>query len=114
MLNVAGSMSTNTGFAPTRPITSAVLIQVKGTVMTSSPGADAQCAQGISRLSVPLATVRQCLTPDVARQQPASNSRDLGPHDELTMVENPLHALADLSLVAPVLLFEINEFHELG
>src|SRR5262249_13256239 len=37
MLKVAGSISTNTGFAPTRAIEPAVATKLKGVVMTSSP-----------------------------------------------------------------------------
>ena len=42
MLQVSGSMSTNTGLAPSSTIISAVAAKVNGVVMTSSPGFDAQ------------------------------------------------------------------------
>ena len=38
MLQVSGSMSTNTGFAPSSTIISAVAAKVNGVVITSSPG----------------------------------------------------------------------------
>lgn len=56
-------MSTNTGVAPTSEITSAVEMKVKGTVITSSPGPMPRAINAIWRESVPLETVRQCLTP---------------------------------------------------
>ena len=45
MLRVTGSMSANTGVAPTSRITFAVATQEIGVVMTSSPGAYARDAQ---------------------------------------------------------------------
>ena len=71
-------MSTNTGRAPTWEITSAELIQVNGTVMTSSPGPTRSARRAISRLSVPLATVMQCRTPTYPASE-SSNSLISGP-----------------------------------
>ncbi len=45
MLRVTGSMSTNTGVAPTSRITLLVDTQEAGVVMTSSPATDAGDAQ---------------------------------------------------------------------
>ena len=61
MLQVSGSMSTNTGLPPSSTIISAVAAKVKGVVMTSSPGFRSSAISAISSASVPLATVMQCL-----------------------------------------------------
>ena len=63
ILKSSGETSTNTGLAPTKRMASAELIQVKGTVTTSSPGPMPSARSAISRLSVPLATVIACRTP---------------------------------------------------
>ena len=62
-LQVSGSMSTNTGFAPSSTMVSAVAAKVKGVVMTSSPGPMPSAIRAIKSASVPLATVMQCLAP---------------------------------------------------
>ncbi len=63
ILQVSGSISTNTGFAPSRTITSAVAAKVNGVVMTSSPGLMSSAINEISSASVPLDTVMQCFAP---------------------------------------------------
>ena len=60
MLQVSGSMSTNTGARRASTIISAVAAKVKGVVMTSSPGFRSSAISAISSASVPLATVMQC------------------------------------------------------
>ena len=55
MLNVFGSMSTNTGLAPTLWIVPAVAKKVNGVVMTSSPGPTSSALSASSSASVPLA-----------------------------------------------------------
>ncbi|MNY78774.1 hypothetical protein D3C86_2191640 [compost metagenome] len=51
-----GSISTKTGFAPTRAITSAVAKKVKGGVMTSSPSPIDMASNERRSASVPFAT----------------------------------------------------------
>ena len=63
MLQVSGSMSTNTGVAPSNTTTSAVAAKVKGDVITSSPGPMFRAISEISNASVPLETVTQCFAP---------------------------------------------------
>ena len=63
ILNVFGSISTNTGFAPIKAIISAVEIHVYGTVMTSSPASIPNAINAINNASEPLDTVIQCFTP---------------------------------------------------
>ena len=55
MLNVFGSMSTNTGLAPTLWIVPAVAKNVNGVVMTSSPWPQSSARSASSSASVPLA-----------------------------------------------------------
>jgi hypothetical protein len=62
-LQLSGSMSTNTGRAPSSTITSTVAAKVKGVVITSSPAPTPSAISEISSASVPLATVTQCATP---------------------------------------------------
>ncbi|TXT21923.1 MAG: hypothetical protein FD138_3921 [Planctomycetota bacterium] len=52
-LNVTGSMSTNTGFAPSRQIELAVAKNVNGLVMTSSPGPTPSAIRARISASVP-------------------------------------------------------------
>ena len=63
MLKVAGSMSTKTGVAPKRLITSAVAMKVKGVVKTASPGPISRAMSAMRRASVPDAQPTACLTP---------------------------------------------------
>ena len=60
---VSGSMSTNTGRAPSSTIISAVAAKVNGVVTTSSPGPMPSAIRLISSASVPDAQVMQCLAP---------------------------------------------------
>ena len=53
MLYVAGSMSTNTGVAPSLEIAAAVAKNVYGVVMTSSPGPISSAMRHASSASVP-------------------------------------------------------------
>ena len=62
-LNVAGSMSTNTGVAPTWRIDSAVAKKENGVVMTSSPGPIPRQRRPMTRASVPLFNPTACFTP---------------------------------------------------
>ncbi len=64
--SVAGSMSTNTGFAPTMLMLSAVAKKVNGVVITSSPGPMPRARRAITSASVPLFTPMACLTPRYA------------------------------------------------
>ena len=63
ILAVCSSTSTNTGFAPSSTIISAVATKVKGVVITSSPGRMSSAIRAMSSASVPEATVMQCLDP---------------------------------------------------
>src|SRR5690606_4486271 len=55
MLNVFGSMSTNTGFAPTLWIAPAVAKNVNGGAITSSPAPTSSARYASNSASVPLA-----------------------------------------------------------
>jgi hypothetical protein len=63
MLQVAGSMSTNTGTAPSSTMTSAVAMNENGVVMTSWPGRTPSAISEMSSASVPEATVMQWRAP---------------------------------------------------
>ncbi len=78
MLQVSGSMSTNTGVAPSSTMVSAVAAKVNGVVTTSSPGFRPSAISEISSASVPLATVTQCFAP-VKAASAASSSATSGP-----------------------------------
>ena len=56
MLNVAGSMSTKTGVAPTRAIAPTVAKKVNGVVMTSSPALMPETISEMMSASDPLVT----------------------------------------------------------
>ena len=60
MLNVPGSISTNTGVPPALWIVPAVAKNVNGVVITSSPGLSASALSGRSSASVPLAHATAC------------------------------------------------------
>ena len=62
-LNVASSMSTNTGVAPTLLMDSAVAKKVNGVVMTSSPDPIPIALRLITSASVPEFTPIACFTP---------------------------------------------------
>jgi hypothetical protein len=62
-LNDCGSMSTNTGFAPSRAIDPAVAKKVKLGQITSSPGLTPSAISAQSSASVPLETPIACLVP---------------------------------------------------
>ena len=55
-LKVCASMSANTGVAPVRAMHPAVAKNVKGVVMTSSPGPTSSAMSAASKASVPLET----------------------------------------------------------
>src|SRR5438105_3091701 len=73
ILNVSGSMSTNTGVPPALWIVPAVAKNVKGVVMTSSPGPRSSALRGRSSASVPLAQAMPCVAP--ARRATAASRR---------------------------------------
>ena len=52
-MNVSASISTNTGFAPTIPIASAVATNVNAVVITSSPCPISKALSAICNASVP-------------------------------------------------------------
>ena len=87
MLQVSGSTSTNTGFAPSSTIISAVATKVNGVVITSSPGLTPSAISAISSASVPLATRDAVLRAGVGGE-PAFELGDLRAHDELAVVEH--------------------------
>ena len=62
-LNVLGSISANTGTAPSRAIEPAVAKNVNEGQITSSPGLIPRAISEQSRASVPLLTPMACLTP---------------------------------------------------
>ena len=53
ILNVSGSISTKTGFAPTIPIASAVATKVNAVVITSSPAPIFKARNATCKASVP-------------------------------------------------------------
>jgi hypothetical protein len=67
MLQVSGSMSTNTGLPPQQHDDLGGGGEGEGVVMTSSPGCRSSAISAISSASVPLATVMQCFAPVNAR-----------------------------------------------
>ena len=62
-LKSRGSMSTNTGRAPSRWITPAVAKKVNGVVITSSPGPTPSAISAASSASVPEETATARFTP---------------------------------------------------
>ena len=78
ILQVSGSMSTNTGLPPSSTMVSAVAAKVNGVVITSSPGFRSSAIRAISSASVPLATVMQCFAP-VWAASASSSSCTSGP-----------------------------------
>jgi hypothetical protein len=78
ILQVTGSMSTNTGVAPSSTMASAVAMKVKGVVITSSPRPTPSAISAISNASVPEATVMQWRAP-VYRARRSSSSATSGP-----------------------------------
>ena len=62
MLNVSGSISTNTGVAPTMPIASVVATKVNATVITSSPAPISSALKAKCSASVPLFSVTAFFT----------------------------------------------------
>ncbi|MCY1243760.1 hypothetical protein D9M69_277890 [compost metagenome] len=77
-LRVRGSMSTNTGRAPTAITTLAVATQVIGVVMTSSPGPISAMRSAISMVAEPLAKVRTARPPNRS-ESAASKACIFGP-----------------------------------
>ena len=63
ILNVSGSISTNTGFAPTIPIASDVATNVNAVEITSSPAPISKALKAKCKASVPEFKATVCLTP---------------------------------------------------
>ena len=63
ILQVARSMSTNTGVAPSSTMASAVAMKENGVVITSSPGLMSSAIRAMISASVPDATVMQWRAP---------------------------------------------------
>ena len=78
MLNVRGSMSTNTGVAPVRAMEPAVAKKVNGVVMASSPGPRPSAIMLHRSASVPLETPTAYLQSLIAAIS-RSSSATLGP-----------------------------------
>ena len=77
-LQVSGSTSTSTGFAPRSTIISTVATKVNGQVITSSPGLMSSAISAMRSASVPLAQTTACFAPTwVARR--CSSSATSGP-----------------------------------
>src|SRR5271157_586692 len=70
-------MSTNTGVAPRRAMTSAVVIKVKVVVKTASPGPTPSAIRGRRRASVPLEQARQYFVPAYAASDSSSSAISL-------------------------------------
>ncbi len=78
ILYESGSISTNTGFAPSKAITSTVAKKLKGVVITSSPGPISNAISAINNASVPLETAMVCSTPTNSESK-VSSSPTSGP-----------------------------------
>src|SRR6188508_3258392 len=78
MLRVSGSTSTSTGVAPTWWMTPTVAENVRGVVMTSSPGPTPRVARAVCRAAVQELTPRAAGAPTRAANSD-SNRWDLGP-----------------------------------
>ncbi len=78
MLKVTGSMSTNTGVAPTSAMVLADATNEKAEVMTSSPGPTPSARRARSSASVPELTPMPCRAP-VASASSRSSARPSGP-----------------------------------
>jgi hypothetical protein len=101
MLQVSGSMSTNTGLAPSSTITSAVAAKVKGVVMTSSPRQAQRHQRDQQRLGAAGHGHMQC---GAGEARPALlQLGHLRAHDVLAVVQHALDARVDAALERGVL-----------
>ena len=104
MLNVSGSMSTNTGVAPTLWIVPAVAKKVNGVVITSSPRPMSSARSASSSASVPLAQPIACFVCDSSATS-RSSSADRLAEDEGLVLDDLHHRrddfVADASRAAP-------------
>ena len=108
MLNVAGSMSTNTGVPPALWIVPAVAKKVKGVVITSSPGRRSSALSGSSKASVPLAQAMACFVCDSAGDR-GLELRHLGAHDERLALDHRHHGGEHIVLDALILRDQIQQ-----
>ena len=108
MLNVAGSMSTNTGVPPALWMAPAVAKKVNGVVITSSPGWRSSALSGSSRASVPLAQPMACLVWE-SRGHGGLELRHLGAHDEALALDHRHDGREHLVLDAAVLRDQIQQ-----
>ena len=108
MLNVAGSMSTNTGVPPALWMAPAVAKKVKGVVITSSPGWRSSALSGSSRASVPLA---QAIGVPGVRERGHGGLElpDLGAHDEGLALDHGHDGREHLVLDAAILRHQIQQ-----
>ena len=109
MLQVSGSTSTKTGVAPSSTIISAVATKVKGVVITSSPGFDAERHQAISSASVPRGDGDAVVGAGIGGE-PLLQLGDLRAHDVLAVVEHRLDARVDGSRERRILRLQVDEF----
>ena len=108
MLNVAGSMSTSTGVAPTRTTAPAVAKNENVVVTTSSPALMPSAISASSSASVPDDTAIACLTPSSAASSRSRPSIS-GPMMKRWLSQTRVTAASSLIAQRPVLGVEIEE-----
>ena len=94
MLQVSGSMSTNTGTPPSSTIISAVAAKVNGVVIDLVAGLQAERHQR-DQQRLGAARDGDAVLRAGVRGEPLSSSRDLRAHDVLAVVEHALDARVD-------------------
>src|SRR5450759_4179236 len=99
MLRVTGSMSANTGVAPTSSITFAVATQEIGVVMTSSPAPMPAMRRAISMVQVPELKVRTGRPPKYSDNL-ASNASTFGP----LVIQDKVNVPANAAMVAAAMI----------
>ena len=108
MLNVTGSMSTNTGVAPSRLTQPAVAKNENVGVMTSSPGPMPSAISATSNASVPDDTAMACST-SMQLGQLAFERVDFRPEDEPLAVADARDGREDLVADRRVLRGEVEQ-----
>ncbi len=97
MLDVCGSMSTKTGVAPVYRIAATVAINIKGMVMTSSPGPTPAASKGQTQHTRARIDGDRGLGPAIGREF-FFECGDFWAKCELTTGEDPQCRLVELSL----------------
>ncbi len=95
-LSVSGSISANTTFAPRAAIALAVEIQLKGVVITSSPGPTPQAIIASSSPAVADVTAKPNCVPQYSANA-SSNAFTFGPHEGADALSTSMSAAASSS-----------------